>query len=50
VEDAGMKLIHAIAHLFGWNTGRVVSACGRVSHKALNSFCHPEPSDEDFRE
>jgi hypothetical protein len=65
VEDAGMKLIHAIAHLFGWNTGRVVSAsdrrqnlwmafrcstCGRVSHKALNSFCHPEPDDEDFRE
>jgi hypothetical protein len=59
------RVIHAIAHLFGWNTGYVVSTydrqqnlwmafrcstCGRVSHKALNSFCHPEPDDEDFRE
>jgi len=59
------RIIHAIAHSFGWNTGRVVSAydrnhnlwmgfrcarCGRVSHKALNSFCHSEPRDEEFRE
>lgn len=59
------RLLHALAHLTGWNLGRVVSAhdrqsnlwmafrcdsCGRVSHKALNSFCHPEPRDEDFAE
>lgn len=57
--------LHTIAHLLGWNTGRVVSAydrnhnlwigfrcatCRRVSSKGLNSFCHVEPADEEFRE
>lgn len=57
--------MHWLAHLFGWNVGRVVSTydkrmnlwmafrcsgCGRVSHKGLNSFCHQPPKDEDFRE
>lgn len=57
--------LHGAAHLFGWNTGVVVSTydkhgnlwmafrcsgCGRVTGKELNSFCHTPPSDEDFKQ
>ncbi len=58
-------ILHALSHWLGLTGGlHVVSAadrhnnlwmalrcphCGRVSHKALNSFCHPEPSDGDFK-
>jgi hypothetical protein len=59
------SLRHTFAHLLRWNVGKVVSCydasgnlwmafrcedCGRISHKELNSFCHPAPPDEKFRQ
>lgn len=59
-----MTLLHRLAHLLGWNFGRVVSAydrrgnlwmarkcdqCGHVSGKGLNSLSHPAPADAEFK-
>lgn len=57
-------MMHKLAHWLGLNFGTVVTAydrhnnlwmgfrctgCGKVTCKALNSFYHPAPGDEDFR-